>query len=73
VADVFDVLPSAQIYRAAFRSEVARLMIQEDTAQYFDPVIVEAFLARFNDILKIRALPETHKNELTAELLSADA
>ncbi len=54
LADVYDALTSARVYKEAFRPEIARLMIEEERAEHFDPAIVDAFLARYEDVLKVR-------------------
>ncbi len=51
VADVFDALTSVRVYKAAFTMEVARTMIENDAGTHFDPAIVEAFTARFDDFV----------------------
>lgn len=54
VADVYDAMTSVRVYKEAFRPEVALLMIEEEKGKHFDPLVVEAFLARHNDFLEIR-------------------
>ena len=54
LADVYDALTSARVYKEAFRPEVAKLMIEEERGEHFDPEIVDVFLARYEDILKVR-------------------
>ena len=54
LADVYDALTSARVYKEAFRPEIARLMIEEERGEHFDPEIVDAFLRKYEDILKVR-------------------
>lgn len=55
VADVFDALTSARVYKQAFEPATARLMIESDAGRHFDPVIVEAFRARWEEFLEVRS------------------
>ncbi|HMO24692.1 MAG TPA: HD domain-containing phosphohydrolase [Tepidisphaeraceae bacterium] len=45
LADVYDALTSARVYKPAFDHEVAREMILEQRGRHFDPAIVDAFCA----------------------------
>jgi putative two-component system response regulator len=54
LADVFDALTSIRVYKAAFTIEVARSMIEAESGNHFDPAVVEAFKARFDDFARIR-------------------
>jgi putative two-component system response regulator len=54
LADVYDALTSVRIYKDAYSAETARQMILEQDGQHFDPVVVEAFRARFVDFLSVR-------------------
>ena len=53
LADVYDAMTSSRVYKAAFRPEIAKMMIEEEKGEHFDPFIVEAFLARYNDFLEV--------------------
>jgi putative two-component system response regulator len=55
VADVFDALGSVRPYKPAFPTEQCRQIICDGAGGHFDPAVVEAFLARFDEILAIRA------------------
>ncbi len=44
VADVFDALTSARVYKPAFSMDKAYAIIQEGAGEHFDPAVVEAFL-----------------------------
>ena len=61
LADVYDALTSSRVYKSAFRPEIARIMIREERGRHFDPVIVDAFLARYGDFLKVQGLVEAEK------------
>lgn len=54
VADVYDALTSARVYKAAFAAEQAREMIEEQEGQHFDPAVVAAFRACYPDFLAIQ-------------------
>jgi putative two-component system response regulator len=43
LADVYDALTSARIYKSALRHDVARCIISEESPGHFDPVILECF------------------------------
>jgi hypothetical protein len=49
LADVYDALTSPRIYKPAFGAEAAREVILHDSGSHFDPIIVDAFLTRFED------------------------
>lgn len=55
VADVFDALTSERPYKKAWEIDRATQWLSENAARHFDPVCVEAFLARRRDFLEIRA------------------
>jgi putative two-component system response regulator len=61
LADVYDALTSSRIYKPAFRPEVAYTMICQERDKHFDPVIVDAFIARYNDFVQIKELTEAEK------------
>lgn len=54
VADVFDALTSDRVYRDAIDPLDAREMINSDSGQHFDPVVIEAFNAQWDEIIKVR-------------------
>ena len=64
VADVFDALTSSRVYNNAFDPAVSRNMIEEEAGKHFDPVIVDAFLRRFDDILAAAKLNVSADKEL---------
>lgn len=53
VADVYDALISARVYKPAFPHEVAVREIAAGSGSHFDPVIVEAFLATADRLQEI--------------------
>lgn len=55
LADVYDALTSARVYKSAFEPSVAQAMIEQEDGEHFDSVIVDAFHIRIDDFLTIRA------------------
>ena len=55
VADVFDALTSKRPYKEAMPAEAARAYLEAKTGVEFDPACVEAFLARWDDVVAIHA------------------
>jgi response regulator RpfG family c-di-GMP phosphodiesterase len=53
LADVYDAITSRRVYKPPYSPEDAREMILRDSGSHFDPVIVDAFLARFDDFRDI--------------------
>ncbi len=53
LADVFDALISARAYKAPMPYEEARDIIAAGSGKHFDPVLVEIFLAGFDDFVAI--------------------
>jgi HD-GYP domain-containing protein (c-di-GMP phosphodiesterase class II) len=54
VADVYDALTSKRCYKDAFSHEKARGILIEDSGSHFDPIVVEAFIAREIEINAVR-------------------
>lgn len=54
VADVFDALTCRRPYKAPWEIERAVVLLREEAGRHFDPSCVEAFLARWDDVLEIR-------------------
>ncbi len=52
VADVFDALTTARPYKKAFTPDDAVREIREGSGKAFDPTVVDAFLARLDDIIE---------------------
>ncbi|MCM2327100.1 MAG: response regulator [Lysobacter sp.] len=53
LADVFDALISARVYKPAFSYEKARGIIAEGRGAHFDPDVCDAFLDGFEDFVAI--------------------
>lgn len=66
LADVYDALTSVRVYKAAFEPEVAKAMIEQETGEHFDPVIVDAFQERYEDFVAVRQNHQGIQEELTA-------
>lgn len=54
VADVYDALTSIRVYKEAFDPQIAQSMILEEEGKHFDPAIVEAFQACWDEFLNVR-------------------
>jgi putative two-component system response regulator len=54
VADVFDAVGSVRPYKAAFPISKCQQIIRDGSGNHFDPAVVDAFFARFDEILMIR-------------------
>ena len=57
LADVYDALTSVRVYKPAFPADVARQMIEEQTGKHFDPAVVLAFQACFEQFRKMHEAP----------------
>lgn len=67
LADVFDALTSVRVYKAAYDPSVARAMIESESGKHFDPAIVAAFQARYDDFLHVlQGEPAEEAAELAA-------
>lgn len=53
VADVYDALTTARVYKEAFSHEKARAIIREGSGKHFDPDLVEAFFRHEEEIINI--------------------
>ena len=53
LADVFDALISRRVYKQPMPAEQARDIIAGERGRHFDPDVVEAFLANFNDFVAV--------------------
>lgn len=56
VADVFDALISKRVYKEAFTAEDAKAVVLGGSSTQFDPEVVAAFTARFDDLLAIHEM-----------------
>lgn len=57
VSDVFDALCMPRCYKPAWEPEKARDYIVGESGKSFDPRVVEAFIARFDEIRKVYGEP----------------
>jgi putative two-component system response regulator len=53
LADVYDALTTKRVYKDAFEHMRARAIIEGDAGKHFDPVVVEAFVDRESEFLRI--------------------
>jgi putative two-component system response regulator len=58
LADVFDALTSPRVYKSAYSAETAREIIVQGAGSQFDPAVVTAFLARFEDLQDSAAIEQ---------------
>jgi len=49
LVDVYDALTSRRVYKPAYEPEFAKELILREVGKQFDPVVVDAFLRRFED------------------------
>ncbi|MHB8865266.1 MAG: HD-GYP domain-containing protein [Pirellulaceae bacterium] len=54
LADVYDALTSKRVYKEAYSHETARTLICEGRGTHFDPRVVDAFLRRDQDFLRLK-------------------
>ncbi len=57
VADVYDALTTARIYKKAWTAEEARDEILRESGQRFDPNVCAAFTSCFDEVRQIPAIP----------------
>lgn len=60
MADVYDALTSVRCYKPAYSHEKAHEILQEGRGSFFDPQILDAFLAREEDVLAICRMIRDH-------------
>ena len=53
LADVYDALTTRRVYKPALTHDVARSIILNNRGKQFDPVVVDAFLARETEFMSI--------------------
>lgn len=70
VADVYDALTTKRVYKDAFSHEKAKQIITEDSGTAFDPTIVEAFLAREEDFIRIKHILEAAEQDPSHSLIA---
>lgn len=73
VADVFDALTSDRSYRAAFTPQKAAAIIEQEAGKQFDPIVVNAFSRRFDDIIAPMSETATRRLSTPSEQLIEDA
>lgn len=54
IADVFDALGSARVYKAAWELDRILLLMKEERGKQFDPRVVDVFFERLPQLLEIR-------------------
>ena len=54
VADVYDALSSARPYKPPFPREKCLAIMQEQRGVHFDPKVLDAFIARINDVVSVQ-------------------
>jgi putative two-component system response regulator len=59
VADVFDALTSERPYKKAWDLDRATSLIRESSGQHFDPTVVEAFFAVWDEVVAVK---EQHRD-----------
>jgi len=72
LADVFDAITSARVYKSASEPVVARSMIENETGKHFDPAVVDAFYACWDDFLKVANFANDCRSELVECTVSDD-
>lgn len=75
LADVYDALTSARVYKAAMLPAEARQIIVADSGVHFDPRIIEAFTDSFDRFLEVPGQVERADAEFllpTAHLMDGD-
>jgi putative two-component system response regulator len=53
VADVFDALSTRRVYKSAYPLDVARQVLLQQRGQHLDPLLVDSFLANWDDVERI--------------------
>lgn len=64
LGDVYDALTSRRCYKEKFSHEKSRSIIIEQSGSHFDPEVVEAFLNREDEFIKIRKQFQDQDKEL---------
>jgi putative two-component system response regulator len=70
LAEVFDAMTSRLAYKPPFNPHNARKFIARESGMQFDPVVVDAFQARFDDFLGVKSQTEEYDTE---EILCEEA
>jgi putative two-component system response regulator len=53
VADVFDALTSARVYRSRYDIDTAVAVMRGQTGEHFDPTVLDAFVASLDEVREI--------------------
>ena len=72
LADVYDALTSVRVYKSALEPEVAKVMVEKESGKHFEPAIVDAFCAGWNNFLNVRGLVDSNRPELIEAAASGD-
>jgi putative two-component system response regulator len=67
VADVYDGLTSVRVYKDAIEPHVARSMILQERGRHFDPAIVDAFEARYDEVLTRQIELQSHGDDILGQ------
>ena len=54
IADVFDALASDRVYKKAWELDKILALFHEEKGKHFDPILVDAFIQNFNEIVSVR-------------------
>lgn len=68
LADVFDALTSKRVYKPAYSHQKAREIIEEGSGTHFDPAIVEAFQACYDEFLDVHPQGTVEEPEFQKEM-----
>ena len=60
LADVYDALTTARVYKPAYSHETTKVIILDGNGKHFDPEIVEAFLAECHEVRFYTGRPRIH-------------
>ena len=71
LADVYDALTTKRVYKQAFTHESAKATIVSRCGEQFDPLVVQAFLAREQDFIDVLHRFDNHPDTRTALATSA--
>ncbi|MBC8352259.1 MAG: HD domain-containing protein [Planctomycetes bacterium] len=72
VADVFDALTSARVYKDAMPCDEAHAFIVAQSGQHFDPVVIDAFVACFDEFLKVKAAVDEGQVDPSTPVVCSD-
>ena len=73
LADVFDALTSARVYKDAMPATKARQIIEEQEGKQFDPVVVAAFHACFDEFQLVKERIDSGTQEVPEPLITFDS